>query len=337
MPTHPSAETLRIQQDESKSLLLDRSSRERLNADLDGAGDDGANERDEDQLSDDSVERLVYGDDYVQRRRAEREQALKEAAEAAAVQQELDARLGGQLPIEALTPEQHTLMKAYMARQFKGEEAKNPISILSKVAGVKTKDYITYTPDQLHLHDLMHGQNLSQHRLQVMRQKRAYHQAQKPAARSVQPVAAGRRNIPLKHKQAPFSTKQFVEDMQRRGQVPVKRAADKLPRVEYKNEPRQAKVPLADSSLSFQPQTRQVHLMAQPPTKKYKVQSSGRSNLQERSTSTQPIDPAHDYSARRTNIFQVHPHHNAQAGKDMFEKTQSTSKLDAQQYQITYP
>ena len=152
--------------------MLNRSSRDPLNGDLDGSGVGGTNEKDEDQLSDDSVERLVYGNDYVERRQAEREQAQNEATKAAEARQEMDAMLKGQMHVEALTAEQAALMTAYMESQFKGEEAKNPISILSKVAGVKSKDYITYTADQLRLHRLMHGQNVSQNRLQVMRQRR---------------------------------------------------------------------------------------------------------------------------------------------------------------------
>ena len=90
----------------------------------------------------------------------------------------------------------------------------------------------------------------------------------------------GRRNIPLRHKQAPFSTKQFVEDMQRRDHDPAMRTSDKLPKIEYANEPRQAPTyHVLDSSLSFQPQTRQVHLTEQPLPKRYVVQSSSRSNV----------------------------------------------------------
>ena len=45
--------------------MLTKSSRDPLNRDLEAGGADGTNEKDEDQLSDDSVERLVYGNDYV--------------------------------------------------------------------------------------------------------------------------------------------------------------------------------------------------------------------------------------------------------------------------------
>ena len=59
----------------------------------------------------------------------------------------MDAMLRAQMHVETLTAEQRDLMRAYMESQFKGEEVKNPISILSKVAAIKGKDYITYTPD----------------------------------------------------------------------------------------------------------------------------------------------------------------------------------------------
>ena len=142
-----SAGTLHLATDESKPLLLNRSSRDPLNRDLEGSGVDGTNEKDEDQPSDDSVERLVYGNDYVQRRRAEKEQARNEASLAAEAQQEMDAMLKAQMNVETLTAEQQELMRAYMESQFKGEEVRNPISILSKVAAIKGKDYVTYTPD----------------------------------------------------------------------------------------------------------------------------------------------------------------------------------------------
>ena len=107
------------------------------------------------------------------------------------------------------------------------------------------------------------------------------------------------------------------------------RTSDKLPKIAYKNEPKQTPA-LVDGNLSFQPATRQVHLTEQPLPRKYKVQSSGRgSNAQERSTSTNPADTTGDYGSRRTNIFQVHPHHVGPAPEGMFGHTQSTTKLDA--------
>lgn len=48
-------------------------------------------------------------------------------------------------------------MREYLKSQYLGEQAKNPISILSKVAAIKSKDYITYTPQQLKLYNIMHG------------------------------------------------------------------------------------------------------------------------------------------------------------------------------------
>ena len=117
---------------------------------------------------------------------------------------------------------------------------------------------------------MMHGQKSSQHRLQAMRQKRHNYYAQKPASHSVQPSAGGRRNLPLRHKQAPFSTKQFVEDMQKREQDPGLRTSDRLPKIAYKNEPRQSPA-LADANLSFQPATRQVHLTEQPLPRRHKA------------------------------------------------------------------
>lgn len=93
-----------------------------------------------------------------------------------------------------------------------------------------------------------------------MRQRRQQHYAQKPASQSLQPQGGGRRNIPLKHKQAPFSTKQFVEDMQRRELEPAMRTSDRLPRIEYKYEPRQSKAVAEYSNLRFQPQVGQVRL-----------------------------------------------------------------------------
>ena len=44
----------------------------------------------------------------------------------------MDAMLRAQMHVETLTAEQRDLMRAYMESQFKGEEVKNPISILSK-------------------------------------------------------------------------------------------------------------------------------------------------------------------------------------------------------------
>ena len=56
-----------------------------------------------------------------------------------------------------MTEEQTNLMREYLKSQYLGEKAKNPISILSKVAAIKSKDYITYTPQQLELYSIMHG------------------------------------------------------------------------------------------------------------------------------------------------------------------------------------
>ena len=87
---HASAETLTLPHDDQRSHLLDRESRDLCR---DGTGVGRANAKDEDEVSDDSVERLVYGNDYVERRQMEREQAKQEEAKAWELRQEMDAML----------------------------------------------------------------------------------------------------------------------------------------------------------------------------------------------------------------------------------------------------
>ena len=83
--------------------------------------------------------------------------------------EELERALNAQISQNSMTEEQQNLMREYLKSQYLGEKVKNPISSLSKVAAIKNKDYITYTPQQLELYNIMHGQNHSQNRLQIMR------------------------------------------------------------------------------------------------------------------------------------------------------------------------
>ena len=156
-------------------------------------------------------------------------------------------------------------MREYLKSQYLGEQAKNPISILSKVAAIKSKDYITYTPQQLKLYNIMHGQNESQNRLQIMRQKRDAYNSQKPLPRAGQLKPGLVRNIPVK--QAPFSTKQFVEDLQKGEYDTEIKPSDKLPKISFKTQS-QPKQIFASSSLEIQPATRQVKLAKQSVAKK---------------------------------------------------------------------
>ena len=67
-----------------------------------------------------------------------------------------------------------------------------------------------------------------------MRQKRDAYNSQKPLPRAGQLKLGLVRNIPVK--QAPFSTKQFVEDLQKGEYDTEIKPSDKLPKISFKTQ-----------------------------------------------------------------------------------------------------